>query len=69
MKLIKRETVINMDIELNGSEIEHLMHIVWFALDYDEKTQKMTESEREIANKLLKELKGVCLDDRKEIDI
>ena len=70
MLLRKIKTVTKMNLEdLDDNEIEHLMHIVWFALDYDEKTHKMTDAERELANKLLDQLKQIVINNDKEVEI
>lgn len=70
MLLRKIETVTKMNLEdLDDNEIEHLMHIIWFALDYDATTQKMTDAERELANKLLDQLKQIALNNVKEVEI
>ena len=39
--------------DLDDNEIEHLMHIIWFALDYDATTHKMSDAERERLEKFI----------------
>ena len=68
MKIREIKKNVTFKIEIDDNEATHLMHVIWFALDYTPK-DKMTEYEIELAKKLKAYLWNTLFESNNEVEI